>query len=143
MIQSAQPNWWNSTRSLPLSITVKLLTLPRPAPGRSASPNSAGNPARERLPPQRRCTLDLDEIWEYIAADNIEGVDHWIGKLFDAFEAIGKTPGLGHRREDLTAYPALFWPVDVGTNADVAGFKACSTKQHTRNQMWGGRPRPP
>ena len=68
--------------------------------------------------------------------------DHWIGKLFDAFEAIGKTPGLGHRREDLTAYPVLFWPVDVGTNADVAGLKACSTKLHSRNQMWGGRPRP-
>jgi hypothetical protein len=86
--------------------------------------------------------FDLGEIWEYISADNIEAADRWIGKLFDAFEAIGKTPGLGHRREDLTAYPVLFWPVDVGTNADVAGLKACSTKQHSRNQMWGGRPRP-
>jgi antitoxin ParD1/3/4/toxin ParE1/3/4 len=31
--------------------------------------------------------------------------------LFDAFEALGQTPGLGHRREDLTPYPVLFWPV--------------------------------
>jgi len=31
---------------------------------------------------------------------------------------------------------------NVGTNADVAGLKACSTWQHSRNQMWGGRPRP-
>ena len=49
--------------------------------------------------------LDLDEIWEYIAADR------WIRKLFDAFEALGRIPGMGHKREDLTAYPVLFWPV--------------------------------
>jgi plasmid stabilization system protein ParE len=34
-----------------------------------------------------------------------------VGKLFDAFEAIGQTPGMGHKREDLTSYPVLFWPV--------------------------------
>jgi plasmid stabilization system protein ParE len=28
-------------------------------------------------------------------------------KLFDAFEALGQTPGMGHRREDLTEYPGL------------------------------------
>lgn len=55
--------------------------------------------------------LDLDEIWEYIAADSIDAADRWIAKLFDAFDALGKTPGMGHRREDLTAYPVLFWPV--------------------------------
>jgi plasmid stabilization system protein ParE len=55
--------------------------------------------------------FDLDEIWEYIAADNIDAADRWIGKLFDAFEALGQMPGMGHRREDLTTYPVLFWPV--------------------------------
>jgi plasmid stabilization system protein ParE len=55
--------------------------------------------------------LDLDEIWEYIAADNIGAADRWIEKLFDAFEGLGQTPGMGHRREDLTRYPVLFWPV--------------------------------
>jgi plasmid stabilization system protein ParE len=55
--------------------------------------------------------LDLDEIWEYIAADNIDAADQWIGKLFDAFEALARTPGMGHGREDLTGYPLLFWPV--------------------------------
>ena len=55
--------------------------------------------------------LDLDEIWEYMGADNIDAADGWIGKLFDAFEALGKTPGMGHKREDLTSYPVLFWPV--------------------------------
>lgn len=36
---------------------------------------------------------DLDGIWDYIAADNVDAADRWIGKLFDAFDAIGDTPG--------------------------------------------------
>ena len=40
--------------------------------------------------------LDLDEIWEYITADNIDAADRWTGKLFDAFEALARTPGMGH-----------------------------------------------
>jgi plasmid stabilization system protein ParE len=48
--------------------------------------------------------FDLDDIWEYIAADSIDAADRWIGKLFDAIEALGQTPGMGHRREDLTSY---------------------------------------
>lgn len=31
--------------------------------------------------------LDLDDIWEYIAQDDIDAADRWTGKLFDAFEA--------------------------------------------------------
>jgi plasmid stabilization system protein ParE len=54
---------------------------------------------------------DLDGIWDYIAEDNIDAADQWIGRLFEAFDAIGNTPGMGHKREDLTAYPVLFWPV--------------------------------
>jgi antitoxin ParD1/3/4/toxin ParE1/3/4 len=37
--------------------------------------------------------------------------DRWIGKLFDAFEALARTLGIGHKREDLTGYPVLFWSV--------------------------------
>lgn len=55
--------------------------------------------------------LDLDEIWEYIAQDNIDAADRWIAKLFDAFDALAQNPGMGHKREDLTAYPVFFWPV--------------------------------
>jgi antitoxin ParD1/3/4/toxin ParE1/3/4 len=55
--------------------------------------------------------LDLDEIWEHIAGDSIDAADEWIAKLFGAFESLGETPGMGHKREDLTHYPLLFWPV--------------------------------
>jgi plasmid stabilization system protein ParE len=55
--------------------------------------------------------LDLDEIWEYIAQDNLHAANRWIGKLFDAFDLIAKNPGVGHTRQDLTSLPVLFWPV--------------------------------
>ena len=34
--------------------------------------------------------LNLAEIWEYIAGDNIDDADRWSGKLFDAFEALAR-----------------------------------------------------
>jgi plasmid stabilization system protein ParE len=55
--------------------------------------------------------LDLDAIWDYIAQDNMDAADRWISKLFDAFESLAMAPGMGHKREDLTAFPILFWPV--------------------------------
>ncbi len=55
--------------------------------------------------------LDLEDIWDYIAKDSSDAADGWIAKLFGAFEAIGRAPGIGHRREDVTAYPVLFWAV--------------------------------
>jgi len=55
--------------------------------------------------------LDLDEIWEYIAQDNVDAADRWMAKLFDAFDALAKSPQIGHKREDLTSYSILFWPV--------------------------------
>jgi antitoxin ParD1/3/4/toxin ParE1/3/4 len=57
--------------------------------------------------------LDLDEIWSYIAQDKIDAADRWIAKLFHAFEALARTPGMGHTRKELTDYPVLFWPVDA------------------------------
>ncbi len=55
--------------------------------------------------------FDLDDIWEYIAADNVNAADRWIDKLFAAFESLAQTPGMGHKRDDLTSYPVSFWPV--------------------------------
>jgi plasmid stabilization system protein ParE len=52
--------------------------------------------------------LDLDEIWEYIAEDNIDAADRWIGRLFDTFESLARNPGMGHTRNDLSSYPILF-----------------------------------
>jgi plasmid stabilization system protein ParE len=55
--------------------------------------------------------LDLDEIWGYIAQDDIEAADRWISKLLDACEMLARNPRAGHTRKDLTENSFLFWPV--------------------------------
>ena len=55
--------------------------------------------------------LDIESIWDYIAKDNVDAADRWVDRLYDAFEGLGQTPGMGHRREDLTQLSVLFWPV--------------------------------
>lgn len=54
---------------------------------------------------------DLNEIWDFIANDDINAADQWIHELFSAFELLAKNSGIGHKREDLTSFPILFWPV--------------------------------
>jgi plasmid stabilization system protein ParE len=51
--------------------------------------------------------FDLDEIWEYTAADSVDAADRWVEKLFEACEGLGRTPAMGHRREYLTPFPVL------------------------------------
>ena len=51
---------------------------------------------------------DLAEIWEYIADDNLDAADRWIARLREAFESLARAPGIGHKREDLTALLCSF-----------------------------------
>jgi plasmid stabilization system protein ParE len=54
---------------------------------------------------------DLNDIWEYIARDDVDVATRWVGKLREAVESLARSPGLGHSRKDLTDLPLLFWPV--------------------------------
>jgi plasmid stabilization system protein ParE len=56
---------------------------------------------------------DLKDIWDYIAAENVDAADRMIDTLFAAFERLAAMPGLGHSREDLTDQPLRFWTVDA------------------------------
>ena len=56
---------------------------------------------------------DLQELWDYIATENLDAADRVIDTLFVAFERLAAMPGLGHRREDLTDRPLRFWTVDA------------------------------
>jgi toxin ParE1/3/4 len=51
---------------------------------------------------------DLDEIWHYIAADNLDAADRVITEILDAIRAVVPFPHSGHRRPDLTARPLRF-----------------------------------
>ena len=51
---------------------------------------------------------DLDEIWEYIATDNIEAADRLVEEIFVTIRRLTTRPGLGHWRRDLTGKPVRF-----------------------------------
>jgi|SRR5579862_4667527 len=51
---------------------------------------------------------DLDDIWEFIATDNMDAADRVIGDIFDAVRALVLFPYQGHRRPDLTRDPIRF-----------------------------------
>ncbi len=54
---------------------------------------------------------DLQDIWDFIAADTVIAADKLLDELFDVFEKLAERPRQGHSRRDLTARDVLFWPV--------------------------------
>jgi plasmid stabilization system protein ParE len=59
--------------------------------------------------PQAR--LDLLEIWEYIAADDLDAADRIEQEIQENISKLANNPGLGHLRRDLTSKPVRFWAV--------------------------------
>ena len=51
---------------------------------------------------------DLDEIWEFIATDNIDAADRLIEEIFVTIRRLTAHPQAGHRRPDLTRKPVRF-----------------------------------
>lgn len=54
---------------------------------------------------------DLDEIWDYIAADSSEAAARVIDEILHRFKNLVSFPHQGHRRPDLTNRPLRFIPV--------------------------------
>jgi toxin ParE1/3/4 len=54
---------------------------------------------------------DLEEIWEYIAADNLDGADRVREEIYDAIQSLVPFPYVGHARPDLTSRPLRFQTV--------------------------------
>ena len=51
---------------------------------------------------------DLDEIWDFIADDNIDAADRVIADVLQALSSLVPFPHQGHRRPDLTSRPLRF-----------------------------------
>lgn len=49
----------------------------------------------------RLATKDLDEIWFFIAQDNLAAADKFVNSLTDSFQPLTSFPRLGRNREDL------------------------------------------
>jgi len=54
---------------------------------------------------------DLDEIWEYIAADNLDAADRLREEIYEAIQSLVPFPHVGHSRPDLTSRPLRFQTV--------------------------------
>jgi antitoxin ParD1/3/4/toxin ParE1/3/4 len=87
--------------------------------------------------------LDLDEIWNYYAADlqNPDAADRIRDEIFAAFDKLARTPGIGHLRNDLAREPLLFWHVRsylIVTAAKSGHWKLCasSTERETWKRFW-------
>jgi plasmid stabilization system protein ParE len=52
--------------------------------------------------------LDLDEIWEFIRADNLDAADRMIAEILSAIRALVPFPNQGYKRPDLTSRPLRF-----------------------------------
>ncbi len=54
---------------------------------------------------------DLDEIWEYIAADSVDAADRVREEIYEAIQSLVPFPYTGHVRPDLTSKPFRFQSV--------------------------------
>ena len=54
---------------------------------------------------------DLQDIWDFIASDNVSAANELQDEFFDAFEKLAQRPQMGHTRPDLTNRDLRFWPV--------------------------------
>lgn len=55
--------------------------------------------------------LDLLEIWEFIAQDNVDAADRVQLEVQQAVSLLAHNPELGHLRRDLTSKAVRFWAV--------------------------------
>jgi len=55
---------------------------------------------------------DIWSIWQYLAQESGVTVANRVEtELLDAFETLARSPGIGHRRADLTDHPVFFFAV--------------------------------
>jgi plasmid stabilization system protein ParE len=52
--------------------------------------------------------VDLDEIWEFIRADNLDAADRTITEILGRIRTLVSFPSQRHRRPDLTSRPLRF-----------------------------------
>ncbi len=79
---------------------------------------------------------DLLEIWSWIARDSVELADRVDSELREVFEGLARMPGQGHRRDDFTPRPVLFFPLYsylIVYQPDVDPIRIMAVLRGTRN----------
>ena len=78
---------------------------------------------------------DLDEIWEYIAEDNIDAADRVLADIHSTRTTLAESPQMGHRRPDLTTRPLRFHVVRDEYLIAYAPASQCFTAAAIRD-LW-------
>jgi len=52
--------------------------------------------------------FDLEEIWEFVRADNLDAADRVVAEILFAVRGLVPFPQAGHRRPDITRQPIRF-----------------------------------
>jgi antitoxin ParD1/3/4 len=79
---------------------------------------------------------DLFEIWRRIADDNVELANRIESEFSELFRSLGRMPGQGHTRKDLTKRPVLFFPLYsflIVYQPDVKPIRIMAVLRGTRN----------
>lgn len=58
-----------------------------------------------------KARLDLQLIWNHVAAESIDAADKVKHELRHAMEQLSQMPGMGHRRSDVQDPRFRFWPI--------------------------------
>jgi plasmid stabilization system protein ParE len=58
-----------------------------------------------------RALNDLDEIWNFIADDNVNAANRVESAILSACNSLSRHPLLGSKRTDLTLLPVRFWTI--------------------------------
>src|ERR1035437_6498161 len=94
-----------------------------------------------------RAKQDVNDIWEYIANDNIEAADRVLNALDNAMIKLAKNPGIGHWRDDRSltdrgaasqaSAPALMPAPGWRVNPDFSSIKPTSAWGFSESKKWG------
>ena len=58
-----------------------------------------------------RAINDLDNIWDYIAKDNISAANRVESAILSACNSLARHPMIGSKRSEITPLPVRFWTV--------------------------------
>jgi plasmid stabilization system protein ParE len=89
---------------------------------------------------------DLNEIWEYVAADNLDAADRVLDEIYESLTPLARFPHQGHSRLDLTSRPLKFrvvrdYVIAYTLDEKPAG-RNCHSARSAQSSCTGGNTEP-
>ena len=84
----------------------------------------------------RSAERDLDEIWEFIARDDLSAANRLVDRIEEACSTLARMPRLGRPRPDITSKPLFLFPVEeylIVYRTDANGMRIVRVVHGARN----------